>query len=134
MKLAVYERIIVLNILPSEGDFVTLKLVRNLKENLGFSDEELEALNFHNEYKCSECNAVIIKGSMELVGACPGCGKAMESTGKLFWNQDADKETEIDISKKANELIANKLQELSDQKKLTDAHYSLYEKFIGDDE
>ena len=34
MELSVYDRLILLNILPKEGDFTTLKIVRKLREDL----------------------------------------------------------------------------------------------------
>ena len=42
MKLSVLERIQLLGILPKEGDFSTLKIVRGLQNDLGFSEEELK--------------------------------------------------------------------------------------------
>ena len=44
MKLGVKERIVLGSILPSEADFITLKIVRGLRESLSFTDEELQIL------------------------------------------------------------------------------------------
>ena len=38
--LSVLERITLLNILPKEGDFLTLKIIRDLRANLSFSEAE----------------------------------------------------------------------------------------------
>ena len=46
MKLAVLDRLILLNVIPQEGDFTTLKIVRNMKDDLSFSEEEHKQLNF----------------------------------------------------------------------------------------
>lgn len=40
MKLTVLERILLLNILPTEGDLTTITIVRELREALSFSEEE----------------------------------------------------------------------------------------------
>ncbi len=40
MKLTVLERILLLNILPTEGDLTTITIVRELREALSFSEDE----------------------------------------------------------------------------------------------
>lgn len=65
MELSVIERLTLLNIIPKEGDYTTLKLVRKLREELSFSEEEHKLLNFHQE------------------------------EGTLFWDEDIKKEVEI---------------------------------------
>lgn len=42
MRLTIIERIELLKILPKEGDFVTLKLVRDLQNELSFTEEEIK--------------------------------------------------------------------------------------------
>ena len=42
MRLTIIERIELLKILPKEGDFVTLKLVRDLQNDLSFTEEEIK--------------------------------------------------------------------------------------------
>ena len=46
MKLNVLERIVLLNILPQQGSFSNLKLLRVAKEALSFTEEENKLLNF----------------------------------------------------------------------------------------
>ena len=46
MKLNVLERLGLLNILPSEGSFTNLKLIRKAKEELSFDEKENKALGF----------------------------------------------------------------------------------------
>ena len=103
MELGVFERLILLNILPKEGDFTTLKIVRKMREGLSFTEEEHKALEFKQE-----------------------------DEGRVLWKQDADKPKEISIAEKATDIIVEVLKKLNDNKKLQDQHYSLYEKFIGD--
>jgi len=46
MKLSVLERLILLNILPNEGTFANIKLLRVSRENLSFNEKENKELNF----------------------------------------------------------------------------------------
>jgi len=103
MKLGVYERLILLNILPKEGNFATLKINRKLRESMSFDEEELKLLDFQD------------KGE-----------------GRVEWKQDAVGEKDIPIGEKATDIIIDALKKLNDDKKLTDEHYSVYEKFVGD--
>lgn len=41
MLLSVADRIVLLDILPAQGTFLTMKIVRQLRDNLHFSEEEL---------------------------------------------------------------------------------------------
>jgi hypothetical protein len=110
--LTVYERITLLNILPKEGDFTTLKIVRQLRESLSFSEKEHKELSF--------------KGSGDKLD-----DGSVVPQGRIMWNVNADKPKEILLGEKAKDIIADRLKELDKQKKLTEAHFSLYEKFIG---
>ena len=49
MELTVVERLVLLGLLPSEGDLTTLRIVRELREALSFDEEEHERLQFKHE-------------------------------------------------------------------------------------
>jgi hypothetical protein len=49
MLLSVGERLVLLSVLPKEGNFITLKLVRELRENLSFSEDEHKKYKFRQE-------------------------------------------------------------------------------------
>ena len=49
MKLSVNDRLILLGVIPREGDFTTLKIVRNMRDELSFTEEEHKKLNFRQE-------------------------------------------------------------------------------------
>jgi hypothetical protein len=102
MELGVFDRLILLNILPKEGDFTTLKIVRKLREDLSFSEEEHKALNFQQD------------------------------EGNIKWQSEADKPKEIQFGEKATDLIVSTLKKLNTDKKLTEQHFNLYSKFIGE--
>lgn len=100
MKLSVFERVILLDILPKEGDFQTIKILSELREALSFSEQE---------YKVCE---IRFEG------------------GHVFWNEATATKKDIKIKDKATEIIVNALKDLDAKKKITDGCLSLYEKFI----
>lgn len=46
MEFTVLERLVAIDLLPREGNYTDLKLIRQARENLSFTNEENEALNF----------------------------------------------------------------------------------------
>jgi len=101
MELNILERVMLLGTLPKEGNFLELKIVRDLQSELSFSEEEIK------EHKMSSDE----KG--------------------VHWVANIEKELkEFKFGDKAKELISNKLKELDKDKKLTQQHFSLCEKFI----
>lgn len=105
MKLTVAERIIIGNILPSEGNFVTLRVIRDLRNNLSFSDEELAKLSF--------------KG---------------DGNSKIFWDSVAEQEMgpkEVEIGQAALGIIRDALLKLDREGRLTEQMLDVYERFLG---
>lgn len=49
MKLSVGDRLILLSILPQESNIITLKVIQKLKDDLGFSEDEIKELNLRQE-------------------------------------------------------------------------------------
>jgi len=134
MKLTVLERIMLQNILPKEGDFITLKLVRKLRESLAFSEKEIAGVEFKTHWKCPQCQ----KGGMSTeIAECKDCGIYMRPSGEVTWDDDKAKKVVKDVFMGAKMLVLceSTLKKLSDEKKLTDQHMSLYGKFVeGADE
>lgn len=102
MKLKVFDRMILLNILPKEGDFTTLKIVRKMREDLSFSEVEHKALGFQ-----------------------------FLKDGRVKWKVEASVEKEINFGEKATDIIVDTFKKLNDDKKLGDEHIDLYEQFVG---
>ena len=100
MKLNVLDRLLLLNISPNEANFVTLKIVRDLRNELSFSEGE------HKKYKF------------------------VEDQGRVTWNPAAEQFKEVHIGEKANDIVVEALEKLDKDKKLTLEHMSLFEKFI----
>ncbi|KKM00613.1 hypothetical protein LCGC14_1802640, partial [marine sediment metagenome] len=91
-----------LNLIPRENNFSTLRIIRKFTKDVGISDEE---------YKKFEIKS--------------------EEEGKISWNPEkANKEKEFEIGEVANQLIISALEKLDSDKKLEQVHYTLYEKFV----
>jgi hypothetical protein len=100
VELSVLERIALLGILPREGNFLTLKILRQLREALSFSEEELSDFELRQE------------------------------ENSFHWNPKAERPKEVPIGAKAREIIAKRLEELDKAEKLTDELFGLYERFV----
>jgi hypothetical protein len=101
MNLTLLERIVLLNILPTESNFATLKIVNDLRNTLSFTEEE------YKEYEI------------------------VQDGNKLTWNLKGNEEQEITIGEKATDIIVEALKKLDEGKKLTMQQYSVYNKFIS---
>jgi hypothetical protein len=99
MILTVHNRVTLLNVLPEKGDFSTLKIVRKLREDLSFSEDELKVLCL------TQCD------------------------NRITWKTDCDPEKDVAIGEKATDIIICALKALDDKKELTQQHFDLYEKF-----
>jgi len=101
VNLSVKERLILLSILPQEGNFITLKVVRKLREALSFSEEEIKKYKF------------------------------VQSGSQVTWDNTIEQGKEIEIGEKATDIITETLKKLDEQKKLKDEYFSVCEKFIN---
>ncbi len=102
MELNVFDRLILLNILPKEGDYTTLKIVRKMREDLSFTEDEHKSLDFKQD------------------------------EGNIRWQSEADKPKIITFGEKATDIIGITLKKLNSDKILTHQHFVLDEKFVGD--
>jgi hypothetical protein len=101
MILTTLERLLLLNILPKEGDFTTLKIVRKLREALSWTEAEYAERNF-----------------------------TTNAEGGVTWTLGNPDAVEIPIGEKATDIIVGALKKLNDEKKLNEQNFSLYEKFV----
>jgi len=107
MKLNIAERVALLNILPPEGNLVTLKIIRELQTALSFSEDEVKRFK--------------IKSNL-----APGGLGAF-----VTWDSDYTKETkEVEIGDVAKGIIVEQLKALEGQKRLRMEMLDLYEKFV----
>lgn len=100
MKLNVSERVTLLSCLPEQGDFVTLKIVRKLREALAFDEDEISRMN------------------------------VKQDDGRITWNPAADEGKDVVVGEKAHDIVSDCLRKLDQEKKLTAQHCSLYELFV----
>jgi len=100
MLLSVQGRLLLLEALAGvRGNLAELRILRELKEDLGFSEEE------HKELE------------LRLVG------------DMMRWNPAKAKDKEIEVGDVARDIIVRRLKELNEQKVLTEAHLFVIEKF-----
>ena len=100
MELNVIERLVLLNILPREGSFLTLKLVRKIREDLSFDELENKVFKF------------------------------VQDGEVVRWDESVVQTKDIEIGEKMTDLIVDVLKELDKKKGLKEEHLTLYEKFI----
>jgi len=105
-KLNLSERFALLGLLPQEGNFATLKVVRKLKESLSLTEEEI---------KYYDLKQVATNGGET----------------KITWSPEKALETkDFEFGEFAEDMITSKLKQMSEEKKLGDKHFSIYEKFV----
>ena len=103
MKLNVIERLVLLGMLPAEGSYSNLKLLRIAKESLSFDERENKILNFRVE--------------------------AFGDEQRTVWNEGVE-DKEVKIGEIVTQMIVKALKKLDDEENLKAEHESLYEKFI----
>jgi len=101
-KLSVHERLLLLNMLPKEGDLTTIRLVRELRETLSFNEEEHAQLNFQ------------------------------QSGGQIRWQDGVVKAKDIDIGPKASDVVRDALAQMDKAGQLREEHLSLVDTFEYD--
>jgi len=104
MELQIQERLLLLGLLPREGDYVGLRELRRAKENLSLTPDEWKEFDARYE------------------------------DGKLFWNQEkaGGYLADIPLTEYVTGLIQEELRTKNKQKKLQENELSLYVKFVVD--
>jgi len=104
VKLNLYERIVAMSLLPKEGNFLTLKIIRDLQMELAPTEEEAAIAELRTS---PDGNGVVAQKGWFLV-----------------------EEKEIILGEIAKGLIVDALVKLDEAEKLVNDHFSLYEKFV----
>ena len=108
MELTLVERMALLNILPQQGSITTLRILRDLKGELSFSEEELKHYGITTEILAS-------------------------GDAAIKWKDEFNSETkEIEIGEAAHGIIVVQLQQLDRQGLLREQALTLWEKFVED--
>jgi len=99
--LTVLERLAVLNTLPKEGNYITLKVLRGLVTKVGFQSEEIAELGItYND-----------EGSS--------------------WNEKGNVPKEFEFDDVELDIIRKQFKKLDKENKLVQEMYSTYEKFCA---
>ena len=105
MLLRISHRLLLMNVLPQESDYATLRIVRELQSALSFTEEELKA------------TGLTLKDDV------------------FDWSPDyLDEPVEISIGEKASDVIRSGLEMANSRKKLGMKFLPLYEHFVGGEE
>jgi len=97
--LSVKSRLMLLGILPAEGDLTTIRIVREMREGLSFSEGEHKDLQM------------------------------VQDGQQLTWQEGAVPDKVLDIGPKAQEVVRTAIKKLDDEKKLTADHLELVDLF-----
>jgi len=103
MEFSITDRVALLNVLPKEGDIRTLKLMRKLREDLSFSEKEIQ------DFK------IKVEGGM------------------MMWDAAVAQCVDIEIGPTMLEVIRNSFETLNKQKMLKEIHIDLYDRFVKEE-
>ena len=103
MRLSMTERLLLLNLLPEQGDVATIRVVHDLRQNLAPSDEEYEECGFFTQE---------------------------DKPNMLFWDKEKETQKEMEISRAAREVIKKSLLRVSDEEQVTADLIPLFDKFV----
>ena len=103
VKLTVKQRIDLQSVLPQQGDFLTVKMIRVLREDLSFTQKEHKLLKFVNH-----------------------------PNGSVEWDAKAALKCvkEFEIPETIISIIKETLEKLNTSKQITEAHLDFYEMFM----
>jgi len=106
-KLSLKDRIALLNILPREGNIVTLRIIRDLQRALSFSEAEI------SDYAITVAQ----------IGT--------SSNFKTMWNANGKKAVKsVKIGANAESILVERLRDLNEKKLLPLGLLELYERFV----
>ena len=102
-ELTILERLLLLGILPPAGDLTTIRIVRKLREELSFNEDELAAHDI-----------------------------VVHDTGNVTWSDMTYTKT-FDLGARAIETVVKALETLDAGGKVEEKHLTLFDKFgVGD--
>ena len=129
-KLSVLDRAVLIQSLPQEGNFITLRTLRKLKERFALTPEEIKIFDMKYMVKCPSCGD--INSSLNLPIDCPKCKIPMQETGSVTWNISVPQDRDFSFDDSELNIIKSSLKKLNDTNQLTEKHFVIYEKFVGE--
>ena len=141
-NLTLSDRFAILGILPAEGNFATLKIVRKLREQMSLTEAEIKEYGVIQIY---EVHARAIKGAKtdteavtiatKIYGAnnaeriAMGIRNGTIESNQITW-ENGEKETEMEFGEFAENMIKEQLKKMNEANTLEDRHFAIYEKFV----
>lgn len=99
-----------MQIIPTEGNFVTMKIMKDLMSDLGFSEEEIKTCGIETKFQPN-------------------------GQGQVIWKPEKAEETkDIKIGDVAKVVIKDKLISLDKTNRITIGLLPLYERFVEGEE
>ena len=114
-KFTIGERLTLLSLLPDQGNYLTLGLIRNFRDKLVFTEDDIKKFGIvegPGEYEDS-------KGIITHV-----------PEGKMVWDFDLDKGVDFEIGPKLFEVIYKILDDAEKKNLLKVSHISIFEKIV----
>ncbi len=102
MKLSIGERIGLLNVLPAQGTLATMRVLRDLRHDLGFSEEELEEAGIK------------------------------QTEDRLTWKPSASIDKEIAIGPVARNVVLEAIEALDAKSGVTELTLEIYDRLQSD--
>jgi len=105
IELSVAERFAVLGVLPEQGNIITIKLLREFKEEIAFKEEEVKEL-----------------------------GLKIDENGQASWSIEAEKKAgkkKFAVADALADTIKKNLQMLDSRSQLKESHIPIWELFCG---
>ena len=99
MKLLIKDRFILLGLLPSKGDYVTLTIKEDIVKKISISQKEIQEIGLTSD------------------------------GGKISWNTDKEKDNDFKFTELETNMILGILNSLNESKELTDDTFALYKLF-----
>ena len=129
MLLTISERFALSSLLPATGDILTLKDIRQVREDLAMTEEDRKEVQFYTEFQCPRCEA---KETFPAPVKCGKCDVWMVPTGQVGctnWEFTKD----INIPDYILELITITLKMMNDSTPptLTENLIGVYDRFVG---
>ena len=100
MKLSVLERINLMGVLPQESNYLTFKVLADLRTALSFSEKEIKDFGIKQE------------------------------EGKVYWESTKEKVKDVVIGEQALIIIKAALQKVDKENKVNGGNITLFEKFM----
>jgi hypothetical protein len=120
--LSVQDRLTLLTILPSEGNFATLRIVQKLKWALSLSEAEAQ------DVKLRSAGEVVPEDD-----DLPPQKQRRVADGAVSWLLAADPQKRFKFGPATLTIIREALTKLEAAGKLREQHMTLYEQFVGGD-